>query len=46
MLSRIMEPEVMDSPEEAQSYDAMDHAEVNHAFVADFLALEPDHPRL
>jgi ubiquinone/menaquinone biosynthesis C-methylase UbiE len=38
MLPRILEPEVMDSPEEARDYDAMDHAAVNRAFVADFLA--------
>lgn len=36
---RILEPEVMDSPEEARDYDAMDHAAVNRAFVADFLAV-------
>jgi ubiquinone/menaquinone biosynthesis C-methylase UbiE len=39
MLPRILEPEVMDTPEEARDYDAMDHAEVNARFVADFLAL-------
>lgn len=39
MLPRVLEPEVMDSPEEARDYDAMDHAEVNARFVADFLAL-------
>lgn len=39
MLSRVLEPEVMDSPEEARAYDAMDHGQVNRAFVADFLAL-------
>jgi ubiquinone/menaquinone biosynthesis C-methylase UbiE len=38
MLPRILEPEVMDSAEEACDYDAMDHAEVNRVFVADFLA--------
>jgi ubiquinone/menaquinone biosynthesis C-methylase UbiE len=38
MLTRILEPEVMDSPEEARDYDAMDHAAVNRAFVTDFLA--------
>jgi ubiquinone/menaquinone biosynthesis C-methylase UbiE len=38
MLSRVLEPEVMDSPEEARDYDAMDHAAVNRVFVADFLA--------
>jgi ubiquinone/menaquinone biosynthesis C-methylase UbiE len=37
MLPRILEPEVMDSPEEAHDYDAMDHQEVNRTFVADFL---------
>ena len=37
MLPRVLEPEVMDSPEEARDYDAMDHAEVNRRFVADFL---------
>jgi ubiquinone/menaquinone biosynthesis C-methylase UbiE len=36
-LSRVLEPEVMDSPEEARDYDAMDHGEVNRRFVADFL---------
>src|SRR5437867_3719734 len=38
MLPRILEPEVMDSAEEARDYDAMDHSQVNRAFVADFLA--------
>jgi ubiquinone/menaquinone biosynthesis C-methylase UbiE len=37
MLLRVLEPEVMDSPEEARDYDAMDHAQVNRVFVADFL---------
>lgn len=36
-LKRILEPEVMDSVEEAQEYNAMDHAEVNRLFVADLL---------
>ena len=39
MLPRVLEPEVMDTPEEARDYDAMDHAQVNRAFVADFLAM-------
>jgi len=38
MLPRVLEPEVMDSAEEARDYDAMDHAEVNRVFVADLLA--------
>jgi 2-polyprenyl-3-methyl-5-hydroxy-6-metoxy-1,4-benzoquinol methylase len=38
MVDRVLEPEVMDTPEEARVYDAMDHAEVNARFVADFLA--------
>src|SRR5262252_6683153 len=36
--SRVLEPEVMDSPEEARDYDAMDHAAVNRVFAADFFA--------
>ena len=38
MLSRILEPEVMDTLEEAHDYDSMDHAEVNRRFAADTLA--------
>lgn len=38
MLNRVLEPEVMDRPEEAGEYDAMDHSEVIARFVADFLA--------
>jgi ubiquinone/menaquinone biosynthesis C-methylase UbiE len=37
-LERILEPEVMDSPEEARDYNSMDHTEVNRAFVDDFMA--------
>ena len=37
MLPRVLEPEVMDSAEEADDYDSMDHSEVNTRFVADFL---------
>src|SRR5437899_1487386 len=37
MLPRVLEPEVMDSPDEAADYDAMDHAEVNRRFVDDVL---------
>jgi ubiquinone/menaquinone biosynthesis C-methylase UbiE len=39
MLTRILEPEVMDSSEEALDYDAMDHAAVNGVFVNDFLSV-------
>lgn len=39
MMPRVLEPEVMDSREEACDYDAMDHAAVNRIFVADFLAV-------
>jgi ubiquinone/menaquinone biosynthesis C-methylase UbiE len=39
MLSRVLEPEVMDSPEEAHDYDAMDHSTVNRVFVEDFLGV-------
>lgn len=37
MLPRVLEPEVMDSAEEAHDYDAMDHAAVNRTFVSDFI---------
>ncbi len=36
MLPRRLEPEVMDTAEEAQDYDAMDHSEVNRRFVEDW----------
>jgi ubiquinone/menaquinone biosynthesis C-methylase UbiE len=39
MIPRTLEPEVMDSPEEARDYDAMDHNAVNHVFAGDFLAV-------
>jgi ubiquinone/menaquinone biosynthesis C-methylase UbiE len=32
-MERILEPEVMDTLEEAESYDAMDHCSVNAAFI-------------
>jgi ubiquinone/menaquinone biosynthesis C-methylase UbiE len=38
MLERKLEPEVMDSQEEAQEYNDMDHSEVNRRFVEDLLA--------
>jgi ubiquinone/menaquinone biosynthesis C-methylase UbiE len=38
MIPRTLEPEVMDTPEEARDYDAMDHAQVNQVFVSDFLS--------
>ena len=40
-LPRTLEPEVMDTPEEARDYDAMDHSAVNRLFVTDFLAVGP-----
>src|SRR6478672_5889724 len=41
MLPRILEPEVMDSAQDAAEYDAMDHASVNVAFVTDlFVAIK------
>jgi ubiquinone/menaquinone biosynthesis C-methylase UbiE len=39
MLERILEPEVMDTPEEARDYDSMDHSAVNLAFAAEFLCI-------
>jgi ubiquinone/menaquinone biosynthesis C-methylase UbiE len=46
MLPRVLEPEVMDSAEEARDYDAMDHREVNERFVSDFLAFQPSCQRV
>lgn len=40
-LTRVLEPEAMDSEEEASDYDAMDHSAVNERFCEDLLALEP-----
>src|SRR5437764_11714824 len=39
MLERVLETEVMDTPEEARDYDSMDHRAVNELFVSDFLAV-------
>ncbi|MFO0863481.1 MAG: methyltransferase domain-containing protein [Gemmataceae bacterium] len=36
MLPRVLEPEVMDSEDEARDYDSMDHSTVNRVFVDDF----------
>ena len=38
MIPRVLEPEVMDSVEEAVDYDSMDHSQVNRVFVDDLLA--------
>ena len=38
MIERILEPEAMDSADEAREYDLMDHVSVNAAFVADMIA--------
>ena len=38
MLDRRLEPEVMDTAEDAHDYDSMDHSTVNRLFVDDFLA--------
>lgn len=40
MLERVLEPEVMESQEEAIAYDDMDHSSVNQQFVTDLLAHE------
>jgi ubiquinone/menaquinone biosynthesis C-methylase UbiE len=37
MLTRILEPEVMGTDQDAREYDAMDHAAVNAQFVTDLL---------
>jgi SAM-dependent methyltransferase len=40
-LPRTLEPEVMDTAQEASDYDAMDHGDVNARFCDDLLALRP-----
>src|SRR5437016_3266040 len=37
MLQRMLEPELMDSDEDAREYNAMDHSAVNAQFVTDLL---------
>jgi len=37
-LTRLLEPEAMDTPDDALEYDAMDHSLVNKVFVEDLLA--------
>jgi len=46
MLPRVLEPEVMDTEEEARDYDAMDHGDVNRVFAHDFFAFAPSVSRL
>jgi ubiquinone/menaquinone biosynthesis C-methylase UbiE len=43
-LQRVLEPEVMDTPEEALSYNGMDHSAVNKVFVDDLLAFMSENP--
>jgi len=38
-MKRVLEPEVMDTAEDANAYDAMDHSAVNHAFAERLLEL-------
>src|SRR5438105_9493109 len=42
MLDRLLEPELMDTAEDAREYDAMDHVAVNTEFVADLLTALTD----
>lgn len=44
-LERVLEPEVMDTAEEAVDYDSMDHSEVNRRFVEDILSFAKDQNR-
>lgn len=41
MLERVLEPEVMDSAEDAAAYDAIDNTSINEEFVAHALRLGP-----
>lgn len=42
VISRVLEPEVMDSAAEAAEYDRMDHSAVNQSFAADLLRVWPE----
>jgi ubiquinone/menaquinone biosynthesis C-methylase UbiE len=46
MLTRVLEPELMDTPEEAREYDAMDHSAVNRLFAADLIAAAQAKPEV
>lgn len=46
MIQRVLEPEVMDTADEAAEYDAMAHEEVNRRFCQDLLAIEPSPRRV
>jgi len=46
MLPRVLEPEVMDTAEEAAEYDAMDHGGINRRFCEDLLLLGPEPRRV
>ena len=45
-LHRTLEPEAMDTVEETEAYDAMDHRAVNRAFVDDLLRVAPSPGRV
>lgn len=44
MLPRVLEPEVMDTEEDAEEYDRIDHRTVNERFVSDFLSSLRERP--
>ncbi|HEV8071460.1 MAG TPA: class I SAM-dependent methyltransferase [Planctomycetaceae bacterium] len=46
MIPRILEPEVMDTEQEAIEYNTMDHSAVNRAFVDDLLRLATGDARI
>jgi ubiquinone/menaquinone biosynthesis C-methylase UbiE len=45
VIPRTLEPEVMDSVDEAEEYDRIDHSVVNERFVGDFLSAVAARPR-
>ena len=46
MLDRVLEPEVMDTEEDAHDYETIDNESVNADFVAQALELAPSHGRV
>jgi ubiquinone/menaquinone biosynthesis C-methylase UbiE len=45
-MERILEPEYMNTPEETEGYDAMDHTEANRSFVDGLFTIRADQRRI
>src|SRR5258708_5108837 len=43
MLTRVLEPEIMDSPADAREYDAMNNSALNPQFLSDLVEIMTNH---